>query len=307
MTAEVRGWTPIDRTCPACHARADQPCCGDPAASDCSMIEGFHDVRHGGRGDPRRNLACSGDHPAPACRDERCYIVRPEIWKRGESSLVTVEAFRRIQAELRRSQERELAIVGERTRLVARLERQATWLSWPQYGEIGAAAALRRALLEACGIGLSWTSGDTVDGRRLRALHDLAVQSNGALAREESKRDETAPRISPEAAPRSAAANLGGDGMKHRVITDPVLCITLTLGVNGGLARISWSDGSCHVNEAALCLGRWTLAKFQDHPEQTPPAAVVCCATALAVGAWINESIGLLRDEVAKPAAEIKS
>ena len=79
--------------------------------------------------------------------------------------------------------------------------------------------------------------------------------------------------------------------MKHRAITDPILGITLTLGVNDGLARISWTDGSCHVNEAALCLGRWTPAEFPDYPEKMPPIAVVCRATALAVGAWLKEDL----------------
>ena len=81
------------------------------------------------------------------------------------------------------------------------------------------------------------------------------------------------------------------EDMKHRSITDPVLGITLTLGVSGGLARISWSDGACHVNEAALCLGLWEVAEFPDHPEKVPPIAVVCRATALAVGAWLNEDL----------------
>ena len=79
--------------------------------------------------------------------------------------------------------------------------------------------------------------------------------------------------------------------MKHRAILDPVLGFTLTLGVNGGLARISWNSGACHVNEADLCLGRWTPAEFPDHPEQTPPIAVVCRATAIAVGAWLKEDL----------------
>ncbi len=80
--------------------------------------------------------------------------------------------------------------------------------------------------------------------------------------------------------------------MKFRVIQDPALCITLTLGVGDdeALARISWVDGSCHVDAAALSLGRWAPAEFPGHPEPTPPPAVVCRATALAVGAWIKES-----------------
>jgi len=102
-----------------------------------------------------------------------------------------VEAIRRLQAELRRAQESELELIAERASLRARLEKQTAWLSWPQYGEIGAATALRRALAEACGIGLSWTGSDTDDGRRLQALHDLAAtKSNADLAVEEAARKE---------------------------------------------------------------------------------------------------------------------
>ncbi len=94
------------------------------------------------------------------------------------------------------------------------------------------------------------------------------------------------------AVPERTAA-VGGEGVvvKHRSITDPVLGITLTLGVNDGLARISWSSGACHVQEADLCLGRWTPAEFPDHPEPSPSIAVVCRATAIAVGAWLKEDL----------------
>jgi hypothetical protein len=101
---------------------------------------------------------------------------------------VDVESYRRLQAELRHAQERELALVAERASLTDRLERQAKWLSWPQYGEIGAAAALRRALFEACSIGLSWSGADTADGRRLHDLHALGELSNGDLAVREAAR-----------------------------------------------------------------------------------------------------------------------
>jgi len=95
--------------------------------------------------------------------------------------------------------------------------------------------------------------------------------------------------------------------MKHCAITDPVLGITLTLGVNDGLARISWSSGSCHVKEADLCLGRWTPVEFPEplrttsiggYPEKTPPIAVVCRATALAVGAWLKEDLKALSERL---------
>jgi hypothetical protein len=125
------------------------------------------------------SIACDGLHPAPACQDEQCYVAAIN------------EVHRRVQAELRRSQERELALTEENAKLTARLERQAAWLSWPQYGEIAAAAALRRALLEACGIGLAWTGGDTSDGRRLRVLCDLATRANEDLAVEEAARGGT--------------------------------------------------------------------------------------------------------------------
>lgn len=107
-----------------------------------------------------------------------------------EKSRVSTENLRRIQAELRRAQERELAFIEERASLRDRLERQAKWLAWPQYGEIGAAAALRRAVVEACDIGLSWSGSDTVDGRRLRNLKDFALRSNEDLAQEEAARKQ---------------------------------------------------------------------------------------------------------------------
>lgn len=103
---------------------------------------------------------------------------------------VDVEKLRRIQAELRKHQERELVLIAERDSLRDRLERQAKWLAWPQYGEIGAAAALRRAVIEACDIGLSWSGSDTVDGRRLRDLKDFALRSNEDLAQEEAAREQ---------------------------------------------------------------------------------------------------------------------
>lgn len=81
--------------------------------------------------------------------------------------------------------------------------------------------------------------------------------------------------------------------MKHRVITDPVLGLTLGVGFSEDLARIAWDNGTCHVDAADLSLGRWTPAVFEDRTEleKTPPAAVVCRATALAVGAWIKEGV----------------
>ena len=128
-------------------------------------------------------------------------------------AIVDVEAVRRLQAELRRSQERELALVGERTELRERLERQSAWLSWPQYGEIGAATALRRALLEACGIGLSWTGADTADGRRLRALHDVATQSNGDLARAETAGKTSMESTTPGKSTPKSLLDWGPDGL----------------------------------------------------------------------------------------------
>jgi len=87
--------------------------------------------------------------------------------------------------------------------------------------------------------------------------------------------------------------------VKHRVITDPISCITLTLGVDDGeIARISWSEGSCHVIAEDLSQGRWVL--LVDLPGQTPPAAVVCRATALAVGAWIKEGVQHALDKIKK-------
>jgi hypothetical protein len=81
--------------------------------------------------------------------------------------------------------------------------------------------------------------------------------------------------------------------VKHRVIQDGALGIGLTLGVGEGekLARISWSDGSCHVDAAALSLGRWVPAPDCAPFDQLPPIPVVCRATALAVGAWIKEDV----------------
>ena len=81
--------------------------------------------------------------------------------------------------------------------------------------------------------------------------------------------------------------------MKHRAITDPILCMTLTLGVgdDAALARISWNKGSCHVKAADLSLGRWTRVEFPGCPEQTPPVDVVCRATALAVGAMLKDDL----------------
>jgi len=129
---------------------------------------------------------------------------RCDLWPRGycrqgcpsENAGVDVEKLRRIQAELRRSQEREFALIGERKSLLDRLERQAKWLAWPQYGQIGSAAALRRALVEACDIGLSWSGSDTADGRRLRDLKDLAPRSNEDLAQMEAAREQT-PAVGP--------------------------------------------------------------------------------------------------------------
>lgn len=80
--------------------------------------------------------------------------------------------------------------------------------------------------------------------------------------------------------------------MRHRVINDGRFGITLTLGVGDdqSLARISWVEGSCHVQAADLSLGRWTPAEF-GYPEPSPPATVVCRATALAVRACVKEGV----------------
>ena len=77
--------------------------------------------------------------------------------------------------------------------------------------------------------------------------------------------------------------------MKHRSITDPILGVSIILGVGDGRAQILWADGMCFVDEAALCTGEWKPVVFPDVDEKTPPAAVICRATAFAVSAWIKE------------------
>lgn len=77
--------------------------------------------------------------------------------------------------------------------------------------------------------------------------------------------------------------------MRHRVITDvaaPVHSIVISLGVGPDQhdARITWTEGSCTVEGDPLTLGLWAH-KCGD----IPPAAVVCRATALAVGAVLKD------------------
>jgi hypothetical protein len=101
--------------------------------------------------------------------------------------------------------------------------------------------------------------------------------------------------------PEAAVAEHESRRMLHRVIEDVRLGLVLTLGVGAdeAFARIAWKGGSCLVDASALCAGRWELLlATQEVAEDElprggdpPPTDVVCCATALAVRAWIQESI----------------
>lgn len=87
--------------------------------------------------------------------------------------------------------------------------------------------------------------------------------------------------------------------MRRRSIEDRACGVVLELGLDGGdsvEARVSWRDGSsdlpepnrsCWVESSALTIGRWIQTREGDDP----PIAVVCRATALAVGVRIKQDV----------------
>lgn len=92
--------------------------------------------------------------------------------------------------------------------------------------------------------------------------------------------------------------------MRHKRIEDRVTGIVLELGVGDGMeASIAWYDEkqprtlnsepnrTCWVESPALTLGRWVPTRTEESESDVPPPAVVCRATALAVGSWIKDSV----------------
>ena len=84
--------------------------------------------------------------------------------------------------------------------------------------------------------------------------------------------------------------------MKHHVIEDYALAISVTLGAGADKASacIAWSGGSCLVAARALCRGFWVLTDGGD----APPADVVCRATALVIGVCFKERVQKALEEL---------
>jgi hypothetical protein len=85
---------------------------------------------------------------------------------------------------------------------------------------------------------------------------------------------------------------------KNRKIVDRVGDIVLTLGIGRDFAeaRVEWYDDKsiaripyqCWIDSNLLLLGRWVPTQ---EGNDVPPIAVVCRATALAVGAAIKADV----------------